>query len=270
MIIINEIQIKDWQNMLEIFDVLCIHQDRNLWNLRGQADALWHLTPSLVRYFEREGVPSPKAHGIEISTFREFQTQAHLYVPHTVLEQISADVSWMMLMQHYSCPTRLLDWTQSPFIATYFAVEQCVEADGAIWLFNSSKLDTLMLQKYGHLKDRIDRIFDHEYAIPAIYPILGAIHTERSAAQQGSYTFCCSLVGSHEKIIDECFAEKFPNANGAVDKRLNKIIIPARLKNEFLARLGTMNINARTLFPGADGLGRSAAELVKQRVWTGN
>ena len=258
--------------MLEVFEILGIQQDRYIWHLRGQADASWNLTPSLVRYFNMGEVTAPKAHGIEISVLREFQSQAHLYVPANVLSQVRSFVAWMMLMQHYSCPTRLLDWTQSPFVATYFAVEQRSEKDGAIWLFNSPLLNTIMEEKYGalHFKEHQELMFEHEHAIPAIYPIMGAIHTERSSAQQGSYTFGCSLVGNHETIIAECFAEKYPKANGSADKLLNKIIIPASLKEEFVARLHTMNINARTLFPGADGLGRSASEIVRQRVWSKN
>jgi hypothetical protein len=46
----------------------------------------------------------------------------------------------------------------------------------------------------------------------------------------------------------------------------SKIVIPEKLKPEFLRRLQIMNITANSLFPGVDGLGRSVREFIQVEV----
>ncbi len=44
--------------------------------------------------------------------------------------------------------------------------------------------------------------------------------------------------------------------------------IPCGLKHECLDGLRAMNITARTLIPGPDGIGRAASERAKVRIWS--
>jgi len=47
---------------------------------------------------------------------------ASQYIPENLIPDDEDLVGWWQLMQHYRAPTRLLDWTRSPYVATYFAV----------------------------------------------------------------------------------------------------------------------------------------------------
>jgi hypothetical protein len=96
------------------------------WSFRGQRESTWTLQTSLDReitVFHNSGhYPLPDRQEEENELLFRFQQQVHNYVRH--LPSTDDRASWLALMQHYGVPTRLLDWTQSPYVALYFAVEE--------------------------------------------------------------------------------------------------------------------------------------------------
>ena len=48
---------------------------------------------------------------------------------------------WLFLAQHYGVPTRLLDWSENPLVAAYFAVLDDPNDDGCIWALGTRGLN---------------------------------------------------------------------------------------------------------------------------------
>ena len=222
---------------------------------RGQSCSRWRLAPSLLRALP-EDATREQAISIEYRATKEFGSKAHLHLASQVIPP-SDIVDWWTSMQHYGAPTRLVDWTKSPYVAAYFAVSGNWGQHGAIWMFFVRKLDTAMAARFGH--NDISKVrpgyFTHRSAREQLFAVEQFRKSDRMVAQQGGFTICTQVLGDHETIIHSCCA-----ASGACT--LLKLIIPREQKREFLKQLRAMNITASSLFPGADGLGRSVQELV--------
>jgi hypothetical protein len=51
------------------------------------------------------------------------------------------DFQWLALMQHHGAPTRLIDFTWSPYVAAFFALERTL-TDGVVWAMNPGAIDS--------------------------------------------------------------------------------------------------------------------------------
>jgi len=167
---------------------------------------------------------------------------------------------WLSMAQHYGLPTRLLDWTYSPFIAMHFSTANIdkYDVDGAIWSVNYVQLHKLLptrlrdrLQNEGAnvftvemLSDvvtslsELDQISDHPLALFLEPPSMD----DRIINQ---YAFF-SLMSDPTSILSD-WLQQFPEI-------CRKVIIPKELKWEIRDKLNQANITERVLFPGLDGL----------------
>ena len=237
---------------------------QTVYAFRGQSKAEWPLTPTLLRRLPTN-VSEADALVMEDGALQDFMAQAHLHLDAPLLPPASLDhylVSWWSQMQHHFAPSRLLDWTASPFVAAYFAASEYLNDPGAIWFVHCKRLTNAARKRGGILKGGTNqasyfRGVDHPQIVEPLHPRLRA---NRMVAQQGLFTVSRNIMTEHSRGI----LDTLQGPQGAVEEHeFSKLIIPGEIKRELRSRLRYMNLTAASLFPGVDGLGRSVTESVE-------
>lgn len=103
---------------------------------RGQSDCAWPLRPTLLRLPYPADAGADQLLSLEGALRESFRSRAHLYLKPALVPSGTNAFVWWQVMQHYGAPTRLIDWTQSPYVAAYFAVVDHWDRDGVVWGFN--------------------------------------------------------------------------------------------------------------------------------------
>jgi FRG domain len=228
---------------------------------RGEARSDWVLRPSLVRLNPAAGAKALLK--LERDAVEEFASQAHLYLASDLLPTPDVPVTyWWVLMQHYGAPTRLIDWTLSPFVAAYFAVEQARQDDGVVLVVNADAVQARVDDRHARVGAGLEQawatMFNYNAPHEAFFwkPLR---RSARSAAQQAFVSLSENVAASHGALFD--IATKY--AVQATVPPAARWLFPASIKDEILDRLRAANIAAHSLFPGPDGLGRSVAEVAR-------
>jgi hypothetical protein len=225
------------------------------WCFRGQGNAKWPLQSSLSRHIGVSKVVPDAWAGQERRIRRIFERKSHLFMA-DVPE--GDELEWLALMQHHGAPTRLLDFTWSPYVAAFFALERTTE-DAAVWALNLPLLwDIYEKQLIGGVDVRstdprdADNYAEYYLQNEHAFVWQGDPHRmpQRVIAQSGTF-----LVSSHLGMTVEEILANYPDA----DELLIKFVLPTQVRPEAMATLYSMNITQATLFPGLDGLARSMA-----------
>lgn len=239
------------------FDELVKSKHYRKWIFRGQTNAEWELESSLARAFKDAQTIHKSGKGDEKNLNRRehekvmidrFKCNAHLFLNH--LPAPGDDLSWLSIMQHHGAPTRLLDFTFSPYIALYFALENGT-GDAAVYVLNHHALKDEDDEYFGErLLEIHSNVLDGEeksedMCLFAFEPIFS---NHRLLSQQGLFVATNTLKHNHEKILTEY---------KVTDGDFTKLIIPARLRLSGLRMLNQMNITAANIYPGLDGFCKS-------------
>lgn len=138
--------VEEFLNQIDqAFNTLCNISQGSLCELwfRGQVNQNFTLLPSIGR-------PPINNATLEDAYLSKFESQAIPYVQNLPAFPLPNGVpsywSWLVLMQHYGVPTRLLDWTRYALAALFFATnpeDTGIQpgVDGAVWVLNPTKLN---------------------------------------------------------------------------------------------------------------------------------
>lgn len=215
---------------------------------RGLSDADYPLATTLMRLGGRYAE-------LERHLVRNFRKYAH----GSVVEQDSL-WNWVSVAQHYGLPTRLLDWTNSPYVALHFATANVTrfERDGVVWVVDYTEVHNQLPKP---LRAALDRegasIFTGEMLAREINSFEQmaefceepfTVFFEPPSIDPRIYQqYAFFSVVSDNRIAVDTWLAQHPGAG-------RKIVIPAHLKWEIRDKVDLANINERTLFPGLEGL----------------
>ena len=133
----------------------------------------------------------------------------------------------LAIAQHYGLPTRLLDWTENPLVAVFFACSQHVNRDGTLYCASITR--------------RIDTAKESPFEITTAGRYRPRHTSKRIVAQRGLFTVHSDPTQPLEDT-------------GNRTLRITKIPIAAAAKSQLAWDLLRISVHHGTLFPGLAGI----------------
>ncbi len=216
---------------------------------RGQDRADWGLVPTIARASGSITAESPL-----ITRFK--QNALGL-----LTERPNSEWEWLFVMRHHGVPTRLMDWSESPLVALFFAANLEPKKAGAVWC-----LLPIELNKFANIRPQhpaeipgfgdaevLNTYLPSSLAKEQTSSLLPAAaiaprNTRRIQAQHGVFTITHRVQTGVETINDQ--------------SHVWKLVIPAKAKPRILAELRSLNVSRLTLFPELDHVASHAKDLL--------
>jgi hypothetical protein len=234
----------------------------NNYIFRGHANADWLLQSSLERVVGAEW-NTGAASKFEEFSLTEFQSKFHLYDKENI--EPASKLAWLSIMQHYGVPTRLVDFTSSPYVALYFALESYNPLDGsdmAVFALDYCSIMERSIQAIAmkdndfhetraslHLKQ--DRVFEtivDRFSYDIAWVTEPRQLNTRLDRQAGSFLLSGNRAMKIADVLASPVYEDVPMVKYRVDRSLYTGVF---------ALLRKMNITSKSLYGDLDGLARS-------------
>lgn len=249
----RDIRVKSWSDLNEaLYEEAWkpeLGRFRSDFAFRGLSNASADLSTSLSRL----GGDSSNVEGHLLRNFRKYAQMRG-----TVSDSVW---HWLALGQHHGLPTRLLDWTYSPFVALHFVTNNLAtyDHDGVIWCVDYVKANRRLPTV---LRRILEREGSNVFTVEMLNDAAPSLAKFDSLAAEAFVVFF-EPPSLDQRIINQYAL--FSLMSGGPDSRLDywlkehpdlvrRVIVPAELKWEIRDKLDQANITERVLLPGLDGL----------------
>lgn len=264
------------------------------WLFRGQADASWDLIPSALResvryaYGINEHFRPMPLHSDQlsmecevVSEFLHVLNQEGLAAPNEAshrwreffgkLGDLIGAREWppsdlgplFALAQHHGIPTRLLDWTDNPLVAAYFAAIDSAAGGSereflAVWA-----LDYLEAERFINGAVNSIELLTPGLKIRRIDPPKATNTNLR--AQGGVFTVLTDATREPTGVssfppLNRLIASKDTSGRYEFSPCIRKLQLPVKQAGRLLRLLAMESVTAARLFPGLAGVERSLRE----------
>lgn len=252
--LVDDVRVSSWGELQErLFEGSWRHdlgRFRSRFAYRGMSRSAYGLRTSLMRlrgaYERHEG-----------HLLRNFRKYAHR-------DAVRADSlwNWLALAQHHGLPTRLLDWTFSPYVALHIATEEPAryDSDGVVW-----SVDYVGCNRHlpGALREVLEGEGSDVFTVEMLDRVAPSLR-ELEGLSGRPFVVFLEPPSLDSRIVNQfALFSLMSRPKTRLDRWLRRhprlyrrIIIPARLKWEVRDKLDQANITERVLYPGLDGLCR--------------
>lgn len=248
----SEIKVSSWGQLIEeLFDQCwnpALNRFRSQFAWRGLSDSGFELQTTLSRL----GGDYDK---LEKHLLRNFRKYAY----RNVIDKES-DWDWLSVAQHFGLPTRLMDWTFSPYVALHFATADTrkFNVDAAVWGMNFVLVHQFLPES---LRAELSQEGADIFTTGILSQKIRYLQDFKSSSL-ADYVLFFEPPSIDDRIVNQAALFLLPSSPtlrlgdwlAQHPEVYKKIIIPAQLKWEIRDKLDQANITERVLFPGLEGL----------------